>query len=237
MFTPLPKTTSILLPSSYKVAFQATWLSHLHHPLETSQLKQLLLIIHKQIIPYMNKPQLLMDWLTDSYNSGCTRIVTTDNRRKYLTACTEWIMGINAETQSRLSRFLCETVCLVHPDFVSHSIPSSLPSIVGPFPLIHVRSKIILVDNRYLPAALVASFVKRLSRLSLSAPPQGIVAILPTVYNLLKRHPTCMQLIHRPDSLPGRPDPFRAEEPDPLQTRALESSLWELAVLSHSRCI
>ena len=50
------------------------------------------------------------------------------------------------------------------------------------------------------------------------------------VYNLLKRHPSCMQIIHRPDSLPGRPDPFNPDEPDPLRTGALESSLWELAV-------
>jgi U3 small nucleolar RNA-associated protein 19 len=50
------------------------------------------------------------------------------------------------------------------------------------------------------------------------------------VYNLLKRHPSCMQIIHRPDSLPGRPDPFNAEETDPLRTGALASSLWELAV-------
>ena len=50
------------------------------------------------------------------------------------------------------------------------------------------------------------------------------------VYNLLKRHPTCMQIIHRPDSIPGRLDPFNPEESDPLQTGALESSLWELAV-------
>lgn len=50
------------------------------------------------------------------------------------------------------------------------------------------------------------------------------------VYNLLKRHPTCMQIIHRPDSLPGRADPFDPLQTDPLQTGALESSLWELAV-------
>jgi hypothetical protein len=39
-----------------------------------------------------------------------------------------------------------------------------------------------------------------------------------------------MQIIHRPGSLPGRPDPFNAEETDPLRTGALEGSLWELAV-------
>ena len=70
MFTPLPRTTSILLPSSYKVAFQSVWLAHLRHPLDSAQVKGLLLVIHKRIIPFMNKPQLLMDWLTDSYNSG-----------------------------------------------------------------------------------------------------------------------------------------------------------------------
>ena len=69
-----------------------------------------------------------------------------------------------------------------------------------------------------------------MSRLSISASPQGVVAMLPMVYNLLKRHPTCMQIIHRPDTLPGRTDPFDATESDPMQTRALESSLWELAV-------
>jgi hypothetical protein len=39
-----------------------------------------------------------------------------------------------------------------------------------------------------------------------------------------------MQIIHRPDSLPGRMDPFDPNESDPLKTGALESSLWELAV-------
>ena len=88
----------------------------------------------------------------------------------------------------------------------------------------------LVINTRYLPATLVASFLKRLSRLSLTAPPHGIVAIIPMTYNLLKRHPTCMQMIHRPNALPGRTDPFNPSEPDPLRTGALESSLWELAV-------
>jgi len=39
-----------------------------------------------------------------------------------------------------------------------------------------------------------------------------------------------MQIIHRTNALPGRPDPFDPFQTDPLQTGALESSLWELAV-------
>jgi U3 small nucleolar RNA-associated protein 19 len=70
MFTSLPLKTSLLNPTTYKVAFQSVWLGHLRHPLDQKQLKDLLLVIHKRIIPYMNNPQRLMDWLTDSYNSG-----------------------------------------------------------------------------------------------------------------------------------------------------------------------
>ena len=98
MFTPLPETTSILLSSSYKVAFQSVWLAYLRHPLEPTQLKQLLLIIHKRIIPYMNKPQMLMDWLTDSYNSGCLNISFLTTRWKHFPPSTEWAMGVNAKT-------------------------------------------------------------------------------------------------------------------------------------------
>jgi CBF/Mak21 family len=50
---------------------------------------------------------------------------------------------------------------------------------------------------RHLPAALLASFVKRLSRLSLTAPPTSIVIMIPFVYNILKRHPALMCMIHR----------------------------------------
>ena len=102
MFTPLPPSTSILLPSLYKVAFQNAWLAHLRHPhpLDSTQLRNLLLIVHKRIIPYMNKPQLLMDWLTDAYNSGIHLTSQPDNRRKYLSPSIKRTMGINAKAQS-----------------------------------------------------------------------------------------------------------------------------------------
>ena len=95
---------------------------------------------------------------------------------------------------------------------------------------------------------LLASFLKRLARLSLSAPPAAIVLIIPFTYNILKRHPALMVMIHNPNPSEdiGAPytlynmdkesnlcdlislDPFLADAPNPQQTRALESSLWEL---------
>lgn len=50
--------------------------------------------------------------------------------------------------------------------------------------------------------------------------------IIPFTYNTLKRHPALMTMIHRPDG--DSADPFDPAEPNPLLTRAIESSLWEL---------
>lgn len=55
----------------------------------------------------------------------------------------------------------------------------------------------IFMTSSHLPSTLVASFIKRLGRLALAASPAAIVTVVPFVYNLLKRHPSCMVLVHR----------------------------------------
>jgi U3 small nucleolar RNA-associated protein 19 len=108
----------------------------------------------------------------------------------------------------------------------------------------------------HLPATLLASFIKRLSRLSLNAPPAAIVMVIPFTYNILKRHPALMVMIHRVPAedddvsstgtshflyplidftshLTTKTDPFNADELNPNLTNALTSSLWEL--YSHKR--
>lgn len=50
----------------------------------------------------------------------------------------------------------------------------------------------------HLPAYLVAAFAKRLSRLALTAPPEALLMVLPFICNLLRRHPACRVLVHRP---------------------------------------
>lgn len=56
----------------------------------------------------------------------------------------------------------------------------------------------------HLPAYLVAAFAKRLSRLALTAPPEALLMVLPFICNLLRRHPACRVLVHRPGG-PGEP--------------------------------
>jgi U3 small nucleolar RNA-associated protein 19 len=96
------------------------------------------------------------------------------------------------------------------------------------------------LSSTHLPAAMVASFIKRLSRLSLFAPPAAIIAVVPYLYNLFKNHPSCTFMIHRvrsqsesnnSSSLDGQDDPFDMDERDPMETRAIESSIWEIHTL------
>jgi U3 small nucleolar RNA-associated protein 19 len=95
-----------------------------------------------------------------------------------------------------------------------------------------------LSPQNHLPATTIASFIKRLSRLCLSAPPAAIVAIIPFIYNLLKTHPQTTFLLHRNPYPPYTTsktnlgvDPYDPLEPDPQLTRAIDSSLWELETM------
>lgn len=58
-------------------------------------------------------------------------------------------------------------------------------------------------SSSHLPVYLVAAFAKRLARLALTAPPTALVIVLPFIYNLIRRHPSCRVLIHKPSTEDG----------------------------------
>ncbi len=98
-----------------------------------------------------------------------------------------------------------------------------------------------------LPVYIAAAFIKRMAQLALTAPPAGCMLLLPCIYNLLQRHPTCKCMIHRPRKRVldgsegsdqsqsavngGTSDTFIVDTDDPARANALGSSLWELEAL------
>ena len=88
-----------------------------------------------------------------------------------------------------------------------------------------------------LATQLIASFLKRLWRTVASwgacFTNQDLMFVLGFTQNLLMRHPKCLRLIHRksPNVMDLSTDPYREDETDPLNTRALNSSLWELEIV------
>lgn len=206
----LPKTAYNL---SIKTRYQKCILALMKiTELSAPQYKALLLILHKRIIPYMGVPASLMDFLTDAYDQDEDEIVP--------------ILALNSLWE------LMKNYNLEYPDFYAKLYSLLTPSIL----YTRYRSRFfrlcdVFLSSTHLSANLVASFIKRLARLSLSASAPGVVIVIPFVYNLLKRHPTCMVMLQNSDESSEYKDPFNNSETDPLKTGAMGSSLWELETL------
>lgn len=206
-----------LPPSAYKPSFKARYQLCLFAIMKLTELtpahyKALLLILHKRIIPFMGVPASLMDFLTDAYDQEEDEIVP--------------ILALNSLWE------LIKNYNLEYPDFYTKLYSLLTPSIL----YTRYRSRFfrlcdLFLSSTHLSANLVASFIKRLARLSLSASAPGVVIVIPFVYNLLKRHPTCMVLLQNLEVTSEYKDTFDNEEVDPLKTKAMGSSLWELETL------
>ncbi|XP_077996175.1 nucleolar complex protein 4 homolog B-like [Glandiceps talaboti] len=198
-------------PKEHKRVFDNAWLAFLQLPLPTSIYKKVLLIMHEHVIPHMRSPLLLIDFLTVSYNIGGAISLLALNGLFIL------IHKHNLE----------------YPDFYKKLYALLEPSIF------HVKYRArffyltdLFLMSTYIPSYLVAAFVKKLSRLSLTAPPTGSLLVIPLVCNLIKRHPNLSVLINRQDGPTElTDDPYNMEESDPVKCHAMDSSLWELKTL------
>ena len=88
------------------------------------------------------------------------------------------------------------------------------------------------LQSAFIPASTVASFVKKMARLSLTAAPATLLVLMPFCYNVLAFHKPVRGLVAwgRVDKAAVQPwtDPFDETERDPAKTHALDSCVWEL---------
>ncbi|KAK6338246.1 hypothetical protein TWF730_002318 [Orbilia blumenaviensis] len=215
---PTKKKHPLFQIAAHQRYFQETWLAFLSRPLPSKQ-RDVLTILPKRIIPHFPNPRLLMDYLTDTYNTGGVIALLA------LQGLFNLMMSHNLDYPN----FFPKLYALLDRDLMHVKYRSRFFRLLELF-----------LNSSHLPAVLVASFIKRMSRLCLAAPPSAIVTVIPFTYNLMRLHPTCTFMLHRVlgkevDSktllTEGYVDPFNEDEADPLKTGALESSLWELETL------
>lgn len=170
--------------------------------------------MHKRIIPNMAQPQSIMDFLTDCYDISDDPAIP--------------ILALNSLYE------LMRKYNLEYPDFYTKLYSLLTPELL----YIRYRSRFfrlcdLFLTSTHLSSNLVASFIKKLARLSLGASASGVVIVIPFIYNLLKRHPTCMIMLHNIEGSKAEDysDPYDYNEKDPLKTNAVRSSLWELETL------
>lgn len=221
--------------SKFKSTLEKNWCIILNGELSLQLYKTILTVLHKRIIPHFHTPTKLMDFLTDSYN------VSNDNLEQNGIIP---ILALNGLFELMVKNNL------EYPNFYQKLYQLLTPQ------LMHVKYRPrffrlmdIFLASTHVSVHLIASFIKRLARLSLSAPPSAIVMIIPFIYNLLKKHPNCMIMIHNPKYLydpfqtpeeqnelklakSQYEDPFLMDEQDPESTNAFGSSLWELQTLT-----
>lgn len=222
---PESKKHPLLSLSAHLKIAQEGWLSIFRSPLTNDHRKKILNIMTRQVLPwFVTKVETLTDFLTDSFNAGGSTALLA------LSGIFHLITKKNIDYPD----FYPKLYSLLDED-VLHSKHRSR----------FFRLLDSCMASTHLPAAMVASFIKRFARLSLQAPPGAIVWIVPWTYNMLKAHPTCSFMLHRAYhpahaiyaqntdyEASGMDDIFDPTEPDPMHTRAIESSLWELETLT-----
>ncbi|TFK46766.1 ribosome biogenesis protein Noc4 [Heliocybe sulcata] len=189
---------------------------------------RILNVMHQGVLPHLTRPVLVMDWVASCVDYGGA----------------VGLLGLNTLF------VLMREYNLDYPAFYTRLYAFLDRDILH---LKHrarfFRMAELFLSSTHLPATILASFVKKLARLSLNAPPAAIITLVPFTYNILKRHPTLMGMIHRiadadedmggclrflcpvPHDLSDVflcADPFDVNEPNPTLTNALSSSLWEL---------
>ena len=197
-------------------AFGVTWLEFLKVPKSRALYLTILTSLHEAVIPKMQNPKLLCDFLVDSYNLGGTASLLALNSLFLL------ITDYNLDYPS----FYPKLYRMCTPDLLHTPYLGRFLSMLDTF-----------LKSPLLPGYMVAAFIKRLTRNSLTAPPHAIIQITRLTTNLLKLHPSTKRLVHRgPDHKPAREDPWNPDDEDPATCGALDSSLWELELLKDHLC-
>ena len=205
--------------NTHRKVAQEAWLCVLQCPLTSEQRKGILTNLVDEIIPWFSKVERLADFLTDSYNlGGSTSLLALAG-----------VFYLMNERNLDYPEFYRKLYSLLDEGLLQSKHRSRFFRLLETF-----------MSSTHLPAALVASFIKRLSRLALHASPSGIVVVIPWIYNMFKKHPQCSFMVQRPPKNEteklqwqehGTEDPFDADEPDPMRTNAIESSVWEIETL------
>ena len=198
---------------------EAAWQTAFHADMSAADQGRILEAFPHSIAPWFTKPELLMDFVMDAFNSeGSLSIVALSS-----------IFQLMQDNNLDYPQFYQKVYSLINCNILHSKHRTSF-----------LRHLHVFLMSTHLPAALIASFMKKLSRLCLYAPPSSIIAIVPWIYNSLKDHPMCAFMIqrvfkenrHRQWSIQGiGEDPFDDKEVDPMRTNAIDSSLWEIETL------
>ncbi|KAK3051503.1 hypothetical protein LTS18_012422, partial [Coniosporium uncinatum] len=150
---PEQKKHKLMSLSAHKKVAESAWLALLRTSLDKDQRKTVLRVMTDRIVPWFNRPELLMDFLTDSYDlGGATSLLALSG-----------LFHLMQEKNLDYPSFFSKLYSLLDHNLLHSKHRSRFFRLLNTF-----------MSSTHLPAALVASFIKRLARLALHGPPAGI---------------------------------------------------------------
>jgi len=255
LWVPTSKLKSV---RAFKKAFEGAWISFLQlGDFGTRQFRQVMVCLPNHVLPGLQNPLLLSDFLTEAYNErGVLAMMALSS-----------LFVLISEHQLDYPNFYEKLYALLDEETFNAKYKSRFFDLLGR-----------VLSSAHLASYLVAAFAKRIARLALKAPPGSAMFAVVIISNLLKNHPTCLSLVHQPsaaelamdrgdfkeigedinaekrakldaikesslliasgnDKKRRRSevlfeDPFIFEEDDPAKCRATKSCLWEIQTLS-----
>nr|CAG4647854.1 EOG090X04ZD [Moina brachiata]SVE92977.1 EOG090X04ZD [Moina brachiata] len=194
-----------------KKYFSSVWQAIFKYPLTPSLYKQVLILLPEKVLPHLEKPLLLTDFLMESYAIGGAVSILA-------------LHGVF---------LLMQNHNLEYPDFYAKLYALIDSSVL----FVKYRARFfylldLFMTSTHVPEYIAAAFAKKLSRLALIAPPNVAVLLLHFIGNLMHRHRGLIKLAHNPDNQTDLTnDPFVMEERNLSACKAIESSFWELKTL------
>ncbi|KAK9835669.1 hypothetical protein WJX74_005479 [Apatococcus lobatus] len=160
-----------------KRAFTDAWLAVLRVPLTLPDLHRALSHLPDSVIPHLTDPLLLSDFLTHSVDSGgLTGMLALHG-----------IFILVTQHGLEYPHFFMRLYALLTPDIFNARHRVRFLTLAD-----------IFLSSGLVPAYTAAAFAKRFARLALTAPPAGAITCTGFIHNLLRRHPACQVLLHRP---------------------------------------
>lgn len=201
---------SILREAHFKSSYSSCWLA-ISGALPPPKHRKFLAALGRNILPNLNQPQRMAEFLSHAYDSGgLNGVLALDS-----------LFVLIREHNLDFPSFYDRLYALLDADTINSAYRIRLLKFLD-----------IFMSSTMIPAYIVAGIAKRLSRLSLGANSCTILWIVPFVYNLLWRYPACRTLVHKKVD-ESWVDPFKSDEPSLAKCGALESSLWEINALEN----
>eukprot|EP00727_Mastigamoeba_balamuthi_P002074 m51a1_g11864 hypothetical protein (498) ;mRNA; f:518955-520672 len=196
-----------------KGLFVSCWTCVLALDLSEAQTKRALEAVSERVLPMASQPLQLIEFVNSAYNMGGILSVLA----------LKALFSVMIKHNIDVPQFYTQLYALYSREMMASQHRDTLFVLTEKF-----------LSGNYVPAATVASFAKRMARLSLSAPPAASLVVIPLVFNLLRMHKNARVLLEK-ERLSAfekdTKDSFLPDETDPLKTDALNSCLWELGLL------